>query len=79
MYNSSEQLLIAIINLYEENNREISMIDCLRQILDETDLSEEDIAKLLDDHTKTILKENSAEHCLFRKSFYSRNKNVIDI
>ena len=78
--NTSEELLSVILLLYEQYNKEISMIECLRIIQDETDLSCTEISKLLDEQTKLILKENALEFNLFRKSFVKKpNYKKLDI
>jgi hypothetical protein len=76
---SSEQILSLIMDVYEANGGEMSYIECLAAILEETELSETEIAALLDDNAKMILKENSAKNNYFRKSFYEKQVNVLDI
>lgn len=76
---SSEQILEALLEIYENNNQELSYIECLSLLIDETDLSEEDISKLLDSNTKSIIKINSANHGHFRKSFFQNITNQLDI
>lgn len=76
---SSEQILEAIIKIAEENNNELSYIECLSLLIEETDLAEDDISKLLDDTAKAIIKENSYQHKHFRKSFYKQDFKQLDI
>lgn len=79
MNNSAERLLESILKLYEDNRHEISMIECLSLLIEETDLTEEDVISIIDDNIKIILKENSAQHNMFRKSFYKKQINILDI
>lgn len=76
---SAEQILEAIIEIAEQNNGELSYIECLSLLIEESDLSEDDISKLLDDTAKSIIKENSFQHKHFRKSFYNQEFKQLDI
>lgn len=77
--NSSEELLTILLAVYEKNNKEISMIECLQTIIDELELSESDVLDAIDSNIKNILLENSNKHRLFRKAFYKPKHYAIDI
>jgi hypothetical protein len=71
--NSSEIILQLLIDLYKKNNEEISMIECLAMLIAELEIDEHEISLIIDDNIKSILKDNSFKHRLFRKEFYKPN------